>query len=120
MKYTKNALNMFLLGPFSRIPYQDSYLVYCQRDSHATSQAAIYGISHKAVVLRYIENGFRSFWLVLLVVVGGFGWILVVLAGSMMATGTVQIHRSATCRRIYITPNTYNSHPVICNTIGQL
>ena len=27
MKHTKNALNMFLLGPFSCIPYQDSYLV---------------------------------------------------------------------------------------------
>ena len=34
-----------------------------------------------------------------------------------VATGTVQMQRSATCKRIYITPNTYNSHPVICNHI---
>ena len=38
-------------------------------------------ISHKPVVLRYIVGGFGSFWLALLVVVGGFGcfgWFWVV------------------------------------------
>ena len=36
-------------------------------------------ISHKPVVLRYNENGFGSFWLVLLVVVGDFGWFPVLV-----------------------------------------
>ena len=38
-------------------------------------------ISHKPVVLRYMVDGFGSFWLVLLVVVGGFEWFWLVLAG---------------------------------------
>ena len=38
---------------------------------------------YRQQLLRYIVDGFGSFWLVLLVVVGGFGWFWVVLAGSM-------------------------------------
>ena len=34
-------------------------------------------------ILRYVVDGFGSFWLVLLVVVDAFGWFWVVLAGSM-------------------------------------
>ena len=35
-------------------------------------------ISHKLVVLRYVVDGFGSFWLVLFVVVGSFGgfWLV--------------------------------------------
>jgi len=36
-------------------------------------------ISHKLVVLGYIVDGFGSLWLVLLVVVGGFGWFRVLV-----------------------------------------
>ena len=36
-------------------------------------------ISRKLVVLGYIVAGFGSFWVVLLVVLGGFGWFWVVL-----------------------------------------
>ena len=61
---------------FLHISYQDT-LVYCQRDSHATPQPAIYTQTGR---IRYIVDGFGSFWLVLLVVVGGFGWFWVVLA----------------------------------------
>ena len=58
-----------------------------QSVSHATSQAAIYAnISRKLVVLRYIVAGFGWFWLVLWVVLagfgGGFGWFWLVLCFS--------------------------------------
>ena len=45
-------------------------------------------ISHKPFVLGYIVDGFGSFWPVLLVVVGGFGWFRV------LVTAQVKVHET--------------------------
>ena len=58
----------------------------CQRDSHATSQAAIYANITQTGRIRVY---YSWFWVVLVCFVdfvggfGGFGWFGVVLAGSV-------------------------------------
>ena len=65
---------------FTHLISRHSYLVYRQRDSHATSQTAIYANNiTQTGRIRYIVDGFGSFWLVLLVVLGGFGWVHVLV-----------------------------------------
>ena len=75
---------MFLPGSFLHISYQDT-LIWSILNVIVTPhyRRPSMQISHKLVVLRYIVDGFGSFWLVLLVVGGqvlaNFGWFHVLV-----------------------------------------
>ena len=82
-------------------------LLDCQRDSHATSQTAIYANITQAgrirvycsmfwvVLVGFVDfvGGFGWFWLVLLVVLGGFGWFRVLVTTENI-DGRNLIHRA--------------------------
>ena len=57
-----------------KIPRMIVIMIVTQHHRRPSTQ-----ISHKPVVLGYIVDGFGSFWLVLLLVVGGFGWFHVLV-----------------------------------------
>ena len=82
-------------------------LLDCQRDSHATSQTAIYANITQAgrirvycsmfwvVLVGFVDfvGGLGWFWLVLLVVLGGFGWFRVLVTTENI-DGRNLIHRA--------------------------
>ena len=65
----------FFFAHLTSRPSRHSYLVYCQRDSHATSQTAIYAnITQTGRMKVY----FTWFWIVLAGFVGGCRWFWLV------------------------------------------